>query len=117
MNEAYIPPPPSIDPAPKEPQGPTGGGTDGTKEELGGKEDAGKPSGLDRGALEHGGEAGGTRTSPGPTAEEVERWRAEHGRDTHTASVQQGTALIPGQGGIGEEHLAIQRMEPHLQLM
>jgi len=115
MNDAYIPPPPSIDPAPKVPQGPTGGGTEGTKEELGGKEDAGAPSGLDKGALEKGGEAGGTRTSPGPTAEEVHKWRSENGWDG--PSVQKGTALEWGEKPGGEKGLNVQRMEPHLQLM
>ena len=94
--------------------GPTETGTDGTKEELGGKEDAGAPSGLDKGALEKGGEAGGTRTSPGPTAEEVEKWRAQNG--VEGASQQGATALVAGQQKEQTE-LKVSRMEPHLQLM
>ncbi|OCF33366.1 plasma membrane protein [Kwoniella heveanensis BCC8398] len=50
-------------------------GPEGTKKEEGGKEDAGNPSGMDKGALEIGGEAGGTKSSPGPTAQEVEKYR------------------------------------------
>jgi hypothetical protein len=113
LNEAYIPPPPSLDPAPKQPMGPTDTATEGTKEELGGKEDAGAPSALDKGALEKGGEAGGTRTSPGPTAEEVEKWKAENGGN----GTQTATALVAGKPAGQEKELEVKRMDPHLQLM
>lgn len=114
LNEAYIPPPPSLDPAPSQPMGPTDTATEGTKEELGGKEDAGAPSGLDKGALEKGGEAGGTRTSPGPTAEEVEQWKSENGINGN--GMQEATALVAGKQA-SETELEVKRMEPHLQLM
>jgi hypothetical protein len=95
--------------------GPTDRATEGTKEELGGKEDAGAPSALDKGALEKGGEAGGTRTSPGPTAQEVESWRREHG--VQGASTQGATALVAGAQQGSETELEVRRMQPHLQLM
>jgi hypothetical protein len=90
MNGPNIPQAPSLAPQP---------GTDkqishteGTVEEQGGKKDSGKPSGLDKGALEINGEAGGTNSSPGPTAEEVRRFHEQH------QSVKE-------------------KMTPHLQLM
>ncbi|WWD20042.1 hypothetical protein CI109_104515 [Kwoniella shandongensis] len=122
-------------------------GREGTIEEEGGKKDAGAPSGLDKGALEINGEAGGTRSSPGPTAEEVleykRRLQAE-GRTATTHGAAGGEngfvvndALAPpstengqlagqtqtqGQGEDGrpglERHWSVAAtMEPHLQLM
>ncbi|OWT39249.1 plasma membrane protein [Cryptococcus neoformans Bt1] len=88
-------------------------GTEGTREEEGGKEDAGAPSGLDKGALEVGGEAGGTKTSPGPTAEEV-------ARHTHIIGDKASVAALGvpnGRPGM-ERHWSVSgKMQPHLQLM
>lgn len=101
-------------------------GTEGTREEEGGKENAGKPSGLDQGAREANGEAGGTHTSPGPTAAEVEHFKATQGRwDEHNKGEKLDAGLqVPGAGGDGEGRPGIQRhfsvsqsMSPHLQMM
>ncbi|KIR39592.1 plasma membrane protein [Cryptococcus deuterogattii 99/473] len=88
-------------------------GIEGTKEEEGGKEDAGVPSGMDKGALEIGGEAGGTKTSPGPTAEEVAKY-------TPMISDRTNGALLglPNGRPDMERHLSVSGgMQPHLQLM
>jgi hypothetical protein len=84
-------------------------GTEGTREELGGKKDAGPPSGLDRGALEKGGEAQGTISSPGPTAQEVAEYHSQ----------MNGSAPVGGveRPGIEKFWKVSARMEPHLQLM
>ncbi|WVR08312.1 hypothetical protein IAU60_005365 [Kwoniella sp. DSM 27419] len=113
-------------------------GPEGTKKEEGGKEDAGLPSGMDKGALEIGGEAGGTRTSPGPTAEEVARYAGasiENGLNGHAGGQyrqqdgqmngSQGGLTVPGQQlpsngdkpGLERHWSTRDRMEPHLQLM
>nr|ODN95442.1 plasma membrane protein [Cryptococcus depauperatus CBS 7855] len=89
-------------------------GAEGTKDEEGGKKDAGVPSGFDKGALEIGGEAGGTKTSPGPSADEVMNYRQMNtGVDPVTRPrVSNGDA--PGM----ERHQSVQGgMNPHLQLM
>ncbi|ODN78326.1 hypothetical protein L202_03970 [Cryptococcus amylolentus CBS 6039] len=88
-------------------------GIEGTKEEEGGKQDAGAPSGVDKGALEIGGEAGGTKTSPGPTAEQVQQHRAQEEQQ------QNGNRLDVPNGRPGlERHWSVQgRMNPHLQMM
>lgn len=88
-------------------------GTEGTKEEEGGKEDAGAPSGLDKGALEVGGEAGGTKTSPGPTAEEV----ASHAHMIGDKANMAALGVPNGRPGM-ERHWSVSgKMQPHLQLM
>lgn len=110
-------------------------GTKGTREEEGGKENAGKPSGLDKGAKEIDGEAGGTHTSPGPTAAEVERYKStQNGWDDHARGGGVGAASqvngdlsgslnVPGQAngdarpGMVRHFSVSQSMEPHLQLM
>lgn len=100
-------------------------GTEGTREEEGGKENAGKPSGLDHGAREINGEAGGAHTSPGPTAAEVENFKATQGRwDEHNRGEDLGGLQVPGTSGNGEVRPGMQRhysvsqsMNPHLQLM
>ena len=83
-------------------------GTDGTIEELGGKKDAGPPSGLDKGALEKGGEAQGTISSPGPTAEEVAQYHSQMNGDAPAEAERPG---------IEKFWKVSARMEPHLQLM
>ena len=101
-------------------------GTEGTREEEGGKENAGKPSGLDMGAREINGEAGGTHTSPGPTAQQVAEFQATQGRwDQHNAGENLDQGLqVPGTGGDGEARPGVQRhisvsqsMSPHIQMM
>jgi hypothetical protein len=83
-------------------------GTDGTIEELGGKKDAGPPSGLDKGALEKGGEAQGTISSPGPTAQEVAQYHSQ---------VNGNAPAEAERPGIEKFWKVSARMEPHLQLM
>jgi len=83
-------------------------GTDGTIEELGGKKDAGPPSGLDKGALEKGGEAQGTISSPGPTAQEVAQYHSQVNGDAPAEAERPG---------IEKFWKVSARMEPHLQLM
>jgi hypothetical protein len=83
-------------------------GTEGTIEELGGKKDAGPPSALDRGALEKGGEAQGTISSPGPTAQEVAQYHSQVNGDTPAEAERPG---------IEKFWKVSARMEPHLQLM
>ncbi|ORX38016.1 putative plasma membrane protein [Kockovaella imperatae] len=92
---------------------PEGEGTKGTREEEGGKENAGKPSGMDQGALEHNGEAGGTHTSPGPTAQEVQRFKET--QSSWTNHVEAGVGST--RPGLTRHWSAVQGMEPHLQLM
>lgn len=126
LNEPYtganagLPPPPSFEPTPapsaqKDKDGevkagtgdPKSKATEGTQEEEGGKARAGLPSGLDNGALEMGGEAGGTHTSPGPTAQQVEEHRAP----------QNGHAIPEQRPGVERFWSVEERMNPHLQLM
>lgn len=83
-------------------------GTEGTIEELGGKKDAGPPSGLDKGALEKGGEAQGTISSPGPTAQEVAQYHSQ---------VNGNVPEEAERPGIEKFWKVSARMEPHLQLM
>jgi len=83
-------------------------GTEGTREELGGKKDAGPPSGLDKGALEKGGEAQGTISSPGPTAQEVAEYHSKVNGDAPAEAERPG---------IEKFWKVSARMEPHLQLM
>jgi hypothetical protein len=85
------------------------GGTEGTREEEGGKKDAGLPSGLDKGALEKGGEAGGTLSSPGPTAQEVAEYHSQVNGNAPSAEAERP--------GIEKFWKVSARMEPHLQLM
>ena len=100
-------------------------GTKGTREEEGGKENAGKPSGLDLGAREANGEAGGTHTSPGPTAAQVEEFKATQARwDEHNKGEKLGGLQVPGTSGDGEakpgmtRHYSVsQSMTPHLQML
>jgi hypothetical protein len=83
-------------------------GTEGTREEMGGKKDAGLPSGMDGGALQKGGKAQGTVSSPGPTAQEVMEYQSKmNGKET--AEVERP--------GIEKFWNLSARMEPHLQLM
>lgn len=103
-------------------------GADGTREEEGGKENAGLPSGKDKGALEKGGEAGGTRTSPGPTKEEVmayEQRRVQLNGHSNGPVGQVGQIgqngrnglQVPQRPGIERFWSVKERMQPHLQLM
>lgn len=101
-------------------------GTEGTREEEGGKENAGKPSGLDKGAREINGEAGGTHTSPGPTAAQVQNFQGTQERwDQHNAGENLSEGLqVPGMNGNGEarpgaqRHVSVsQSMSPHIQMM
>jgi hypothetical protein len=106
-------------------------GTEGTREEEGGKENAGKPSGMDKGALQVNGEAGGTHTSPGPSVQEVERYQQthaqwdEHARNgTEPTQPSNGSGLaVPGQHNgdgrpdVERQYSVSQAMSPHLQLM
>jgi len=106
LNEANptIPAAPSLAPQPGTNEKKSG--TEGTREEQGGKEDSGKPSGLDKGAREINGEAGGTNTSPGPAAEEVRKFEEMIG--------SQGN----GQRAEGAVNWSVEeKMNPHLQLM
>ena len=95
-------------------------GTEGTREEEGGKDDAGAPSSKDKGALEPNGEAGGTHTHPGPTAQEVEQYKRTQQSSAHSVAnghqVVSGAAPVAG-GAAGEDVTAVQSMEPHLQMM
>jgi hypothetical protein len=113
-------------------------GTDGTVEEEGGKTTAGKPSGMDKGALEMNGEAGGTITSPGPTVQEVKAFQerlvmngvggvgAQPGAQPKVQDGQPETLAVPRAQqvgrpvpeGRGAEFWSVsERMDPHLQLM
>ena len=115
-------------------------GTQGTREEEGGKENAGQPSGNDLGALEANGEAGGTHTSPGPSAQDVERFKqTQAGWEGHAAKndiggmtngttdpakvieeglkVPNGEAAAGGRPGMPRHWSVAQSMTPHLQLM
>lgn len=116
-------------------------GTEGTREEEGGKKNAGKPSGLDQGAMEINGEAGGTHTSPGPSAADVQKFReTQNGWNDHVqgaggvgggygAGLGQGNGdasgglQVPGQAegdgrpGVQRHYSVSQSMSPHLQLM
>lgn len=114
--DGHLPPAPSLVPTEirekeeadkKEAEHAKANGTAGTREEEGGKPDAGKPSGLDNGALEIGGEAGGTITHPGPPAEVVEKF--------HASLALNGNSQPQFDG----DHFPSvrERMNPHLQLM
>ncbi|WWC65575.1 uncharacterized protein I303_108193 [Kwoniella dejecticola CBS 10117] len=108
-------------------------GPEGTKKEEGGKDDAGAPSGMDKGAMELNGEAGGTRSSPGPSLQDVLKFKeVQNGWSSHAQAGQAGQnghLGVPGQitqtGGQGQaerpelgRHWSVRdRMEPHLQLM
>jgi hypothetical protein len=107
LNEAHsnIPDAPSL--APQSGTDKKLDGTEGTVEEQGGKKDSGKPSGLDKGALERNGEAGGTNTSPGPTVDEVRRFHKVQGE--WKGHMNDGPQL--------DAAAVKERMEPHLQLM
>jgi hypothetical protein len=83
--------------------------------------------------MERNGEAGGTHTSPGPSAAEVERFRAtQNGWDEHAKGANgvngangdlSGTLRVPGQKegdarpGVQRHYSVSQSMSPHLQLM
>jgi hypothetical protein len=89
-------------------------GTEGTIEEQGGKKDSGKPSGLDKGAREINGEAGGTNTSPGPSIEDVRRFEAEQER---LKGKEGGSESGSSEGRGGMNWSVKEKMNPHLQLM
>jgi hypothetical protein len=151
MNEAYAKPQPQLDGAdgPKPtpiPVAPSAGpeavpngaqtaqdkvGTDGTVEEEGGKPTAGKPSGMDKGALEMNGEAG-------PTAQEVKAFqeklmangeagvgsvpgappKVQDGQPETLAVPRAQQVERPAPEGRGAEFWSVtERMDPHLQLM
>lgn len=84
-------------------------GTEGTREEMGGKKDTGLPSGMDGGALQKGGKASGTVSSPGPTAQEVADYQSKVNGNAGQAEVERP--------GIEKFWNLSARMEPHLQLM
>ncbi|WWC93106.1 uncharacterized protein L201_008072 [Kwoniella dendrophila CBS 6074] len=106
-------------------------GPEGTKKEEGGKKDAGLPSGLDKGALELNGEAGGTKSSPGPSLQDVLKFKKVQGDWNKHSNLpieqQNGHLTVPGQLANGngqperpdiQRHWSVRdRMEPHLQLM
>ncbi|WWC73414.1 uncharacterized protein I206_107381 [Kwoniella pini CBS 10737] len=118
-------------------------GIEGTKKEEGGKKDAGYPSGLDKGALELNGEAGGTKSSPGPSLQDVLKfnqiqngWQSNshfekqngnentnintNGNEQISVPGQVDQIDLKGQAGRPElgRHWSIKdRMNPHLQLM
>ncbi|ORY35022.1 putative plasma membrane protein [Naematelia encephala] len=120
MNEPYAAPSTIRQPGAEAKEAKEQDGTSGTREEEGGKNTAGKPSGLDKGALEQNGEAGGTHTSPGVTVDEVQRYK-----QTLTHSDEHGNGHANGQAIPGEsngmdmdgELDVTNRMEPHLQMM
>lgn len=122
MNEAYVPPVPS-----KQPEGlPEAGKRDvktdaGVKEEEGGKDDAGQPSGKDKGALEINGEAGGTLTSPGPSKQDIENYHPgarANGIHANGVAVDPSKLSAEQQRPNMERFWSVrQKMEPHLQLM
>lgn len=94
------------------------GANEGKKEESGGKEEAAPPSGLDKGARELGGEAGGTHTSPGPSASLVRAAvKAQQGR-LQGVRVD-GAVDLPNDKLKGQTpHWSVaEAMDPHLQLM
>lgn len=120
MNEPYAPPSALPQPSLSDSENRDEGGgkipksRKGTVEEEGGKMNAGKPSGLDKGALEMGGEAGGTHTSPGPPVGVVEDYRQTqekwgfHGRNQPAGEERDKE----------EKYWSVKdRMEPHLQMM
>ena len=85
-------------------------GTEGTREEMGGKKDAGAPSGNGNDALAQSGKAQGTVSSPGPTAQEVaEYYSKSNGAASHDQEQERP--------GIEKFWKASARMEPHLQLL
>ncbi|WWC95300.1 hypothetical protein V866_002161 [Kwoniella sp. B9012] len=103
-------------------------GPEGTKKEEGGKEDAGAPSGMDKGALEVNGEAGGTITSPGPALEDVLKFKeVQNGWSRHQhGQGANGNLAVPAQPQgdghverpeLGRHWSVSDRMNPHLQLM
>lgn len=86
-------------------------GTEGTREEMGGKKDAGGPSGHGNDALTQGGKASGTVSSPGPTAQEVAEYYSK------SNGAVDSTELERERPGIEKFWKASARMEPHLQLL
>ena len=87
---------------------------EGMKEEEGGKEDAGKPSGLDAGALEIGGEAHGTHTQPGPSVDLVEKYMAQEKSGDTSPSAPEAKGDMER---VNRHWSSVHRMKPHLQLM
>lgn len=88
------------------------------KEEAGGKKETAPPTALDKGAREYGGEAGGTHTSPGPSAALVQAAvQAEQGKMNGArvdGAVDLPNDMMPGQ----KAHWSVAEvMNPHLQLM
>lgn len=86
-------------------------GTEGTREEMGGKKDAGGPSGEGNDALASQGKAQGTVSSPGPSAQEVAEYY------TKTNGQVNGVGEEQERPGIEKFWKASARMEPHLQLL
>lgn len=86
-------------------------GTEGTREELGGKQDAGDPSGEGNDALAKQGKAQGTVSSPGPSAQEVAEYYSKSNGQMN------GAAEEVERPGIEKFWKASARMEPHLQLL
>lgn len=86
-------------------------GTEGTREEMGGKKDAGAPSGHGNDALAVGGKAQGTVSNPGPSAQEVAEY---YSKTNGSAGHEQQEQDRPG---IEKFWKASARMEPHLQLL
>lgn len=94
------------------------GDNEAKKEEAGGMEYTAPPTGLDKGARELGGEAGGTHTSPGPNAEVV--MAAKMAAQGQLSGVKvDGAVQLPNDKAKGTQaHWSVeQAMEPHLQLM
>jgi hypothetical protein len=112
MNGPYDPTAPSaVDPSTQlsEKEKPQTG-TEGTREEMGGKKDAGGPSGHGNDALTQGGKAQGTVSNPGPSAQEVsEYYSKSNGVVDHDQEKERP--------GIERFWKASARMEPHLQLL
>lgn len=94
------------------------GTNEGKKDEQGGKDYSAPPTGVDKGALEYGGEAGGTHSSPGPSAALVQAAvQAEQGK-LNGARVD-GAVNLPDDRLDGTKaHWSVaEAMNPHLQLM
>lgn len=121
MNEPYAPP--SALPQPGISDPPTSNSDTssipkekkGTIEEEGGKLTAGEPSKFDKGALEMGGEAGGTHTSPGPSAGMVKEYLQRQQGGLGGVTGEEGDGQVVGEGSDGWRVEG--RMEPHLQMM
>lgn len=88
------------------------------KDEQGGMEYSSPATGLDMGAREYGGEAGGTHTSPGPSAALVgAAVQAVHTNGANGVTVDGALPLPDDRRPIGNNWAPAQAMDPHLQLM